>query len=249
MAATGKAPDGRQERWAQHNRTRRQVIIDAAVDAIGAAGPGEEIHVRQVAERAGLSRTVVYRHFGDRADLDRAVQHDIVDRLRGELIPALSLTGSPTAIVRRIVAAYVGWAVEHPALHRFLEREVVSDEGRPVLDEAVEQIAGQIEGLIVVVVETLRLELDDTSRDGLDPLVFGVVGTALNTVRRWLARPEVAPPREELVDLLSEAIWHAIAGLAAARGLSLDPDVPVERLFEGADGADTGPDRGTPDRA
>lgn len=232
MAATSKAPDGRQARWAQHNRARRQVILDAAVDVIGASAPGEEVHVQQIADRAGLSRTVLYRHFADRADLDRAVQHDIVDRLRGELIPALSLEGTPTAIIRRVVAAYVGWAVDNPSLHRFVEREVGGGEGRAVLDEAVEQIAEQIEGLIVVVVESLRLELDDTSRDGLDPLVFGLVGTALNAVRRWLARPTLFPPHEEFVDLLSEAVWHAIAGLAGARGLTLDPDIPVERLFE-----------------
>jgi hypothetical protein len=81
-------------------------------------------------------------------------------------------------------------------------------------------------------VDSMRLQLDDTSRDGLDPLVFGVVGTALNAVRRWLARARLAPPHEEFVDLLSEAVWHAIAGLARARGLVLDPDVPVDRLFE-----------------
>jgi len=234
MAATSKTPDGRQARWAQHNRARRQVIIDAAVDVIGDSTPGEEVHVQQIADRAGLSRTVLYRHFGDRSDLDRAVQHDIVDRLRGELIPALSLQGTPTEIVRRVVAAYVGWAVENQALHRFVEREV-GGEGRSVFDEAVEEIAGQIEGLIVVVVDTMASELDRATQDALDPLVFGVVGTALGAVRRWLSRAVLAPPLEEFVDLLSEAVWNAIAGLARARGMVLDPNLPVDRLFESSD--------------
>lgn len=234
-AATRKSPDGRQVRWARHNQERRQVIIDAAIEVIGSSPQAEEVHVQQIAERAGLSRTVVYRHFGDRADLDRAVQAAVVDLIRGELIPALSLEGTPVEIIRRIIAAYVGFAVDHPALHRFVERPLPGEEsGGSALDGAVSQIATQIEQLIVLAVDTLDVELEDAATRALDPLVFGLVGAAFNAVRRWLGRPEVEPAREEFVDLLTEAAWHQIAGMAKARGLDLDPDVPVEELLAAA---------------
>ena len=63
--------DGRQLRWDSHNQARRQHILDAAIDVLADSEPGAEVHVQQIADRAGLSRTVVYRHFADRADLDK----------------------------------------------------------------------------------------------------------------------------------------------------------------------------------
>lgn len=241
-AATRKAPDGRQARWARHNRERRQVIIDAAIEVIGTSARGDEVHVQQIADQAGLSRTVVYRHFGDRADLDRAVQADIVDLIRGELIPALSLEGTPVEIIRRIIAAYVGFAVEHPGLHRFVERPLPQEESAgSALDAAVSQIATQIEQLITLAVDTLDVELEEAATQALDPLVFGLVGAAFNAVRRWLGRPVVEPEQEVFVDLLTEATWLQIAGMARVRGLDLDPDVPLEQLLASTP-ADDGPD-------
>jgi hypothetical protein len=165
------------------------------------------------------------------------VQADIVDLIRGELIPALSLEGTPVEIIRRIIAAYVGFAVEHPALHRFVERPLPGEEPGPsALDAAVSQIATQIEQLIMLAVDTLDVQLEDAAAKALDPLVFGLVGAAFSAVRRWLGRPVVEPGREELVDLLTEATWLQIAGMARVRGLDLDPDVPLEQLLVTAAG-------------
>ena len=69
--AESERRDGRQARWERHNQQRRRQIIDAAIEVIEEAGPGGELHVQQIATRAGVNRTVVYRYFEDRADLDR----------------------------------------------------------------------------------------------------------------------------------------------------------------------------------
>lgn len=239
MSADGAAKqDGRQARWDRHNRVRRQVIIDAAIEVLGEAEPGGEVHVQQIAQRAGLSRTVVYRHFNDRADLDAAVQGAVLELLRTELVPALSFEGTPVEIIRRIVAAYVGWAAAHPALHEFAQ--VDPPDVRPgQMERAIGHIAGQVEDLINVGVEVLHIELAEHEVDALDPLVFGLVGAVFTSVRRWLSRPERKPSAEQFVAIATEAIWLQIAGMALARGVELDPDVPVERLLEAAlDGAE-----------
>jgi AcrR family transcriptional regulator len=205
------------------------VVLAAALEVIEEGSPGDEVHVQQIADRAGLSRTVLYRHFADRADLDRAIQAEIVDRVWGEIVPVLSLEGTPVAVVRRIVAAYVGWAAAHPALHRFAEADVPGDGPSP-LSRMVEQVAEQIEGLITLGAELLGVPLDDDLRGALDPLVFGLVGAGMASVRRWTAqRDRVAT--EVFVDLLTQAVWLQIAGMAAARGVVIDPDRPVEELF------------------
>lgn len=224
--------DGRQERWAEHKRARRQAILEAALEVIGETAPGEEIHARQIANRAGLSRTVLYRHFEDRADLDRAVQGLILQRVREALGPAIELQGSPRAIIHRVVGAYVVWASENPALHRFAEAGATPDAVTPSeLDRSVGQIASQVEELLRLGVDVLGVELDDAAAQGLDPLVFGLVGAVFNSVRRWLARPVVEPSREAFVELLAESVWYQIHGLVAARGLELDPDIPIEELL------------------
>jgi AcrR family transcriptional regulator len=225
--------DGRQVRWAGHNQARRQHILDAAVAVLAEAEPGTEVHVQQIAERAGLSRTVVYRHFSDRADLDSAVQGRALEMLREELVPALSFEGTPVEIIGRIVGAYVGWAADNPSLHEFAQNDPPGA-GQGQMEQAIQQIAGQIEDLINIGVEVLHVSLDPDEVAALDPLVFGLVGGVFTAARRWLSRPDQVPARPEFVALLTEATWLQIAGLAAARGVELDPDVPVEQLFAAA---------------
>ena len=233
MPADGPKQDGRQARWDRHNEVRRQVIIDAAIEVLREAEPGAEVHVQQIADRAGLSRTVVYRHFNDRADLDSAVQAAALELLRAELVPALSFEGTPVEIIRRIVAAYVGWAAAHPSLHEFAQADPPG-QGPGQMERAIGHIAGQVEDLINVGVQVLHVDLKEHEAEALDPLVFGLVGAVFTSVRRWLSRPDRGPSVDEFVDIASEAIWHQIAGMAKARGVELDPEVPVEQLLEAA---------------
>ena len=191
---------------------------------------GTVVHVQQIADRAGLSRTVVYRHFQDRADLDDAVQARVLELLRAELVPVLSFEGTPVEIIRRIVSAYVGWASDNPSLHEFAQ-QAPSGAGVGQMERAVRQIAGQIEDLINVGVEVLHVRLDADEVAALDPLVFGLIGGVFTSTRRWLARPERLPDREVFVELVTEAVWMQIAGMTSRRGVELDPDVPVETLL------------------
>ncbi|GAA1475688.1 TetR/AcrR family transcriptional regulator [Nocardioides aestuarii] len=230
MSPELSATDGRRRRWDQHKAERRRAVLAAALEVIEEVAPGEDVHVQQIADRAGLSRTVLYRHFADRADLDRAIQAEIVDRVWGEIVPVLSLDGTPVEVVRRIVATYVEWAAAHPALHRFAEADVPG-EGPSALARMVEQAAAQIEGLITLGAELLEVPLDDDLRSALDPLVFGLVGAGMASVRRWTAQPDRVAT-DVFVDLLTQAVWLQIAGMAAARGVVIDPDRLVQDLFD-----------------
>jgi AcrR family transcriptional regulator len=223
--------DGRQVRWDGHNQARREHILDAAIEVLAESRPGTEVRVQQIADRAGLSRTVVYRHFQDRADLDDAVQDRVLEQLRAELVPVPSFEGTPVQIIGRIVAAYVGWASEHPALHEFAQQRPPGS-GVGQMERAVRQIAGQIEDLINVGVEVLQVQLDEDDVAALDPLVFGLVGGVFTSTRRWLSRPQRQPERAVFVDLVTEAVWLQVAGMAARRGAVLDPDLPVETLLD-----------------
>jgi AcrR family transcriptional regulator len=242
MSSTERGrPDGRQLRWDRHNQARRRTILDAAVAVLEESPSGEHIHVQQIAARAGLGRTVVYRHFTDRADLDRAVQGVVLDMLAAELLPEVTLDGTIEQIIRRIVGTYVRWTVAHPSLHRFAEHDVPGAAGASALEVAVVRIASQVEELIEAGAAQLGVGLTDDDAAALDPLVFGLVGAVFSATRRWLARTERRPDPDEFVVLLSDSVWHMIDGHARRLGLELDPHVGVETLFASAAGGGTAP--------
>ena len=222
-------PDGRQVRWQEHNQQRRQLIVDAAVAVLESQSPGDEVQVLAVAERAGLSRTVIYRHFDDRADLDRAVQRSICDQLGLELLSALAIDNRPQAIVQRTVDVLVRWCDAHPSLFSFIERDLAGWGPSP-LAEATKQIAAMVENVIKTVVTALGAELSENDMAGLEPWVFAMIGGVFAGVRRWLGRPVRAPGTEDFIKVLAEVVWVQIDGMAQARGIDI-PDEPVGDLL------------------
>ncbi len=222
--------DGRRLRWLAHNQARRRVIIEAAIRVLERSEPGEDIQVQLIAEEAGLARTVLYRHFHDRADLDLAVQQKICRELGKELLPALSYDGEPVVIIRRMVDAFVHWATQHPTLFWFVELELPGPGPHP-LALSIEAVGEQIERLMNTVVQYHGMELSADDRAGLDPWVFGLIGQVFASVRRWSSRLEIAPSADHLATLLAESIWHQISGMAASRSVEV-PDVPLSELLQ-----------------
>ncbi|WP_182378085.1 TetR/AcrR family transcriptional regulator [Nocardioides sp. WS12] len=229
-APRGDATDGRKRRWQEHNAARRQAIIDAALTVLTRdVAPGEELNVQQIADEAGVHRTVLYRYFEDRTDLDLAIQREVCTLATGPLLAAVTLEGTPREIVHRIVGAYVDWAVTNMALMRFAEREVAGAPSKP-LDDAITQFAAMVEEVIGAFIEILGVEMSDDDRDSLTPWVFLLVGGGMAAVRSWTARAELRPAVPEFTALLAEVTWLQVEGLAKTRSIEL-PDLPVEELL------------------
>ncbi len=90
--------DGRSTRWDPHRRRRRLAIITAAIEAIGEFGP--EASTAQIAERAGVPRTHVYRHFEGKQALDLAVSSHVAAQIGEQIRTGLATRGSARAIIR-----------------------------------------------------------------------------------------------------------------------------------------------------
>lgn len=223
--------DGRQSRWDQHKEDRRQQIISAAIAVVEAHPPGAEVHVQQIAERAGLSRTVVYRHFADRADLDRAVQTRILDDFWAELLPRITLDGTVPEIIDRVISTYVHWAVAHPALHQLADHDIGNRErGNGPLEQGLERLATEIAQVVHVGAVAMGGELSEVDAAALDPLAYGVVGAVFSSVRRWLTHPDPSLTPELLISLISQTVWFAIDGHARRFGVEIDATRPVDEI-------------------
>lgn len=214
------ARDGRSTRWDPHRRERRLAIITAAVEAIEESGPGAL--TGQIARRAGVPRTHVYRHFAGKRELDLAVSGHIASQLGEQLRSALNRPGSAREIIEAGIGEHLGWIEAHPHLYRFLARHAyaVRATGLPEADDAKAAFAAELTALIERYLRGLGVGAQPSER-----MVIGIVGLVDATAAWWLERGDAT--RAELTAELTDRVWLLISRSAAELGLDLDPDQPL----------------------
>src|SRR5699024_3170200 len=78
--ATTQAPvDGRSARWARHREQRRAELLDVARHLIHEKGP--DVTMEDIAGASGTSKSIVYRYFEDKAQLQRALGRSILSTM------------------------------------------------------------------------------------------------------------------------------------------------------------------------
>ena len=88
---------------------------------------------------------MLYRHFVDRADLQRAVGQEAAALLMARMAPALSTNGEPREVVRAIVDAFLAGIEDEPELWRFVVHHPVERApGAEIVDDARAEIAAML---------------------------------------------------------------------------------------------------------
>lgn len=218
--------DGRSTRWDDHRADRRELILAAAIRGIDEVGPG--IGVQDIAARAGIPRSVVYRIFKDRDDLDDQIRARIVENLMVDMGPTLALEGSIAASIRRAVQTYVTWIVEHPKLHQFIGRRASGGSAAKghVATRKKREIARTVTSLIEAFAGSYGIDAKFA-----ESLAFGLVGFVDASVNRWLSSPVKTLTADELREFLEQSIWDTFQGALRRGGLDIDANTPVTAVI------------------
>lgn len=215
--------DGRDTRWDDHRAQRRDTMLSTAIAEIEANGT--EIAVAQIAAGAGIPRSVVYRLFRNREDLDEQIRTRIVEDLMSHLAPALDPEGTIREAIADGMGVYVGWVSRHPRLHEFLglSQTATPGPGSRVVSGTRTAIAGYLAALLEL--QLGRLGAASIPTGEAENVAFGVVGLVEGTVSHWISRPEDSRTSEaDLIAFLSDALWATLASAASRQGIALDPE-------------------------
>ena len=102
-----------------HHGDLRRALVDEAVRTIRVRGV-DQLTLRTIGERLGVSRTALYRHFSDKQALLAAVSTEGFRTLRVALSQAWERHGRGRPGFEAMAVAYVRFAVTHPAHYRVM---------------------------------------------------------------------------------------------------------------------------------
>jgi AcrR family transcriptional regulator len=182
------------------DRDARREALLAAADAV-VQREGASASMAAIAAEAGITKPILYRHFGDKSGLYAAVAERHTDRLLDALVDSLTGGGTPRQRVERTIDTYLATIEAEPEVYRFL---VDSEEAVPATAPVRGFLLRLQELLAAGIAHELRAEEADPK-----PVVWAaaIVGMVQSAGDRWLA--ERTCSRQELVTLLTDLLWGA----------------------------------------
>jgi AcrR family transcriptional regulator len=198
--------DRRDSRWDDHRRARRQELVDAAITAVATHGPG--VGMEEIAAEAGTSKTVVYRHFADRAELYVAVCNRVASQLLPKLRAAMESSSRPREMVAAAIDTYLAFLEADPQLYRFVVHPQTAD--RPASDpvSSLSDLVGDQAAAAIAV----ALQQAGGDPAAAAPWGHGVVGLVRSAADWWL-RADRPMLRGELAAHLTDLAWAGLAGV------------------------------------
>ena len=131
---------------AYHHGDLRAALVMAGLDLLETQGL-EELSLRGIAARAGVSHTAPKNHFNSKRALCSALASEGFWRLGKLLKDATRGNGPRSEKLRRAVRAYVKFAMTQPALFQLMFSPTQSDRSDPALAEAEKAAIGTLSEL------------------------------------------------------------------------------------------------------
>ncbi|HVX18925.1 MAG TPA: TetR/AcrR family transcriptional regulator [Acidimicrobiales bacterium] len=224
---------------AEARAERRSGLLDAALVAI--RRDGSNISMEAIAAEGGVTKPILYRHFGDREGLLQALTERFGDTLVARLRAGLPAGSDVREATRTAIDGYIGTIEQDPDLYRFIIQQT------PVGGGTLQGLVDQVAALLATVIgETLRTIGADSG--AAEIWAYSIVGMVHVAGDHWVAHPTM--PRERLVEYLTGLLWTGMAGSSIrlvgdpeirrtladgladdlAKGQSPDPAAPLSGL-------------------
>ncbi|MEA2451897.1 MAG: hypothetical protein QOG04_607 [Actinomycetota bacterium] len=212
-----RTPDpARLERWAE----RREQLLEAADRVVRRDGPNTSMN--DIAAEAGITKPILYKHFGDKGGLYQALAERYVRSLLAELRAALTGGANAEARVHQTIDAYIGFVEREHEVYNFLMHRAVTErpEAQATVADFIRQLAGE---LAIVLGDELRKGGLDSG--GAEPWAHGIVGMVQLAGDRWLENRSMS--RENLVDYLTALVWNGLSHAPARPAIASGIDSPT----------------------
>jgi AcrR family transcriptional regulator len=185
-------------------RARRNQLLGAAQEVFVAQGY-HAAAMDDIAERAGVSKPVLYQHFPGKLDLYLALLDQHCESLIQSVRNALASTTDNKQRVRATMDAYFAFVEDDGGAFRLVFESDLTNE--PAVRERVDKVTNECaEAICDVIAEDTGL-----SRAESTLLASGLGGLAQVVARSWL-HSDHSVPRDQAVQLLTSLAWRGIAG-------------------------------------
>ena len=185
-------------------RARRNQLLGAAQEVFVAQGY-HAAAMDDIAERAGVSKPVLYQHFPGKLDLYLALLDQHCEALYDAVREALASTTENKQRVYATMDAYFAYVEDEGGAFRLVFESDLTNE--PAVRDRVDKVSLQCaEAICQIIAEDTGL-----SRDQAMLLAVGLGGVSQVVARYWLATSSPVP-RDQAVQLLTSLAWRGIAG-------------------------------------
>jgi AcrR family transcriptional regulator len=183
---------------------RRVQLLDHALVVFATDGY-HDATMDRVAAAAGVTKPVLYQHFGSKRELFLEVLRDVGGELRHRVREATIGAPTPHQQVQRGFQAWFTWVDEQrDGFTVLFNGDVRRDpEFLTEASKVERQIADNIADLIAV---------EGLSEERRRLLAYGIVGLGESTCRRWLAK-EIELDADDLAAQVAELAWAGLRGL------------------------------------
>ena len=183
---------------------RRAQLLVAALEVFTAAGY-HSAAMDEIADRANVSKPVLYQHFPSKLELYLAVLDLHIDSLVFAIQKAIASNRENSSRVAATVEAYFGFIdSEGEAFRLLFESDMnLEPQVRKRLNRMTYDCAAAVSAVISI----------DTGlgKEESMMLAVGIIGTVQTTARHWLDR-DGKIDRQRATELVMNLIWRGISG-------------------------------------
>lgn len=188
---------------------RRAQLLKAALEVFTAAGY-HSAAMDEIADRANVSKPVLYQHFPSKLELYLAVLDLHIDSLVFAIQKAIAEHRSNADRVKATVEAYFGFIDSEGEAFRLLFESDMNLE--PQVRERLNRMTYDCAAAVSAVISI------DTglAKEESMMLAVGLIGTVQTTARHWLDR-DGKIDRSRATELVMNLIWRGISGFPKSK--------------------------------